>query len=194
MAALILPEHADDYRAALSDRLAKHASIFSADRWLAFYAAIGRTWWQYRPQDVEALYLNEEGEAVRRDLLPSHVAARPAVKTQRKISAILSAIPNKARYAGWLVRDVLKEAETVATNADLWLGQLATSASRDVVPAPRVISNSRRKLNCWFPAIKEYRGPIGHLNRVLKWAAYGHAGAHRTSHCGGAPAWRVDEL
>ena len=36
-----------------------------------------------------------------------------------------------------------------------------------------MLSNSRRKLNCWFPAIKAFRGPIGHLNRILKLAATG---------------------
>ncbi len=70
------------------------------------------------------------------------------------------------------MRDVLQEAVTVATAADEWMGNLATAASRDVVPAaPPVLSSSRRKVNCWFPAIQQNRGPVGHINRVLMWAA-----------------------
>ncbi len=86
------------------------------------------------------------------------VAARHPPPKLRPISLILLGAPDIRRYAGWRVRDVLQEAVTVATVADEWMGNLATAASRDVVPAPPVLSTSLRKVNCLFPAIQQYRG------------------------------------
>jgi hypothetical protein len=121
---------------------------------MKYFASIGKSWWQLRPKDAHPGFFYANGGICLEEDLPEGVAARPPPPKPRSISLILLGVPDIRRYAGWRVRDVLPEVVTVATAADEWMGNLATAASRDIVPAPPVLSTSRRKVNCWFPAIK----------------------------------------
>ena len=148
VAALIHPAQGDDYREAVTDRLSRDTSIRKGITWMKYFASIGKSWWQLRPKDAQPFFFDANGGICLEEDLPVGVPARPPPPKPRPVSLILLGAPDIRRYAGWRVRDVLQEAVTVATAADEWMGNLVTASSRDVVPAPPVLSSSRRKVNC----------------------------------------------